>query len=144
VGKKRRDDTIDDSYIVEAQDLVQRGRLQLKSSREGSNLTSRRGDRRHSEPVGDGFRAGINLCMGTHTQHMSKNIAISDDVYRRLKREKGDRSFSEVIADKLDGGGEISDVTGQGIFDAETPDTVADEIERLSEGTMDRVTDEDL
>ncbi|MDB2246506.1 antitoxin VapB family protein [Halorubrum ezzemoulense] len=75
---------------------------------------------------------------------MSKNISISDDVYRRLKREKGDRSFSEVIADKLDGGGEISDVTGQGIFDTETPAKVADEIERLSEGTMDRVTDEDL
>ena len=75
---------------------------------------------------------------------MSKNIAISDDVYRRLKREKGDRSFSEVIADKLDGGGEISDVTGQGIFDAETPAKVADEIERLSDGTVDRVTDEDL
>mgnify|MGYP002761295552 FL=1 len=75
---------------------------------------------------------------------MSKNISISDDVYRRLKREKGDRSFSEVIAQKLDGGSEISDVTGQGIFDAETRDKVTDEIERLSEGTMDRVTDEDL
>ena len=75
---------------------------------------------------------------------MSKNISISDDVYRRLKREKGDRSFSEVIAEKLDGGGQIADVTGQGIFDAETPAKVADEIERLSEGTMDRVTDEDL
>ena len=75
---------------------------------------------------------------------MSKNIAISDDVYRRLKREKGDRSFSEVIAEKLDGGGEIADVTGQGIFDAETPDDVADEIEQLSEGTMNRMTDETL
>lgn len=75
---------------------------------------------------------------------MSKNISISDDVYRRLKREKGDRSFSEVIADKLDGGGELADITGQGIFDAETPDDVADEIQRLSEGTMDRVTDETL
>jgi len=75
---------------------------------------------------------------------MSKNISISDDVYRRLKREKGDRSFSEVIAEKLDGGGEIADVAGQGIFDAETPGDVADEIERLSEGAMDRVTDENL
>ena len=82
--------------------------------------------------------------MGTHTQRVSKNISISDDVYRRLKREKGDRSFSEVIADKLDGGGELADITGQGIFDAETPDDVADEIQRLSEGTMDRVTDETL
>ena len=75
---------------------------------------------------------------------MSKNISISDDVYRRLKREKGDRSFSEVIADKLDGGGEIADVTGQGIFDDETPGAVDDEIQRLSEGTVDRITDETL
>ena len=35
---------------------------------------------------------------------MSKNVSISDDVYRRLKREKGDRSFSELIADTLDEG----------------------------------------
>ena len=51
---------------------------------------------------------------------MSKNVSIGDDVYRRLKRERGDRSFSEVVAEKLDDGGETADVTGQGIFDAET------------------------
>ena len=72
---------------------------------------------------------------------MSKNISISDEVYRRLKREKGDRSFSEVIAEKLDSGGTIADVAGQGIFDAETSEEVTETIERLSEGTMDRVTD---
>ena len=44
---------------------------------------------------------------------MSKNIAISEDVYRRLKREKGDRSFSELIADTLDDGGQLPDITGQ-------------------------------
>nr|WP_276253069.1 antitoxin VapB family protein [Halovivax sp. TS33] len=33
---------------------------------------------------------------------MSKNIAISDDVYRELKREKGDRSFSDVIRKHLE------------------------------------------
>ena len=75
---------------------------------------------------------------------MSKNIAISDDVYRRLKREKGDRSFSEVIEETLDAGGEIADVTGQEILDPETYDTVSDEIARLSDGTVDRLTDEDL
>lgn len=75
---------------------------------------------------------------------MSKNIAISDDVYRRLKREKGDRSFSEVIEETLDAGGEIADVTGQEILDPETYDTVNDEITRLSDGTVDRVTNEDL
>ncbi len=73
---------------------------------------------------------------------MSKNIAISDDVYRRLKREKGDRSFSEVIEESLDNGGSIADVTGQKIFNERTYDEVADEIARLSEGTVDRVTDE--
>lgn len=73
---------------------------------------------------------------------MSKNIAISDEVYRRLKREKGDRSFSEVIADTLDSGGGLTDVTGQQILDPETYDDVDAEIERLSDGTLDRLTDE--
>ena len=75
---------------------------------------------------------------------MSKNIAISDEVYRRLKREKGDRSFSEVIEETLNAGGEIADVTGQGILDPETYGAVGDEIDRLSGGTVDRLTDEDL
>jgi len=75
---------------------------------------------------------------------MSKNIAISDEVYRRLKREKGDRSFSEVIEETLDAGGEIADVTGQGILDPETHAAVRDEIGRLSDGTVDRLIDEDL
>jgi predicted CopG family antitoxin len=73
---------------------------------------------------------------------MSKNIAISDDVYRRLKREKGDRSFSEVIEEHLDRGGRLGDVTGQKIFDPETYDHVSKEIGHLSEGTVERVTDE--
>ena len=73
---------------------------------------------------------------------MSKNIAISDEVYRRLKREKGDRSFSEVIAAKLESGGDISDVAGQGIFEPDTYDTVSEEIERLSDGTLERTLDE--
>jgi len=73
---------------------------------------------------------------------MSKNIAISDDVYERLKREKGDRSFSEVIADRLDDGNSIADVTGQGILEPDTYDEVADEIGRLSDGTRGRLDDE--
>ncbi len=32
--------------------------------------------------------------MNTYTLIMNKDIAISDDVYRQLKREKGERSFS--------------------------------------------------
>ena len=73
---------------------------------------------------------------------MSKNIASSDDVYRRLKREKGDRSFSEVIEDHLDQGGRLGDVTGQKIFGPETYDQVSKEIGQLSEGTVERLTDE--
>lgn len=73
---------------------------------------------------------------------MSKNIAISDDVYERLKREKGDRSFSEVIADRLDDGNSIADVTGQGILEPGTYDEVADEIGRLSDETLERLDDE--
>ncbi|ELZ40247.1 hypothetical protein C463_15040 [Halorubrum californiense DSM 19288] len=80
--------------------------------------------------------------MGTHTEQTSKNIAISDEVYRRLKREKGDRSFSEVIADTLDNGGTLADVTGKQILDPDTYDAVDAEIARLGDGTLDRLTDE--
>lgn len=73
---------------------------------------------------------------------MSKNISISDEVYERLKREKGDRSFSELIAEKLDEGARIEDVAGQGILDAATHDAVKEEIGRLSDSTMDRMDDE--
>jgi len=55
---------------------------------------------------------GTLLRMGTHTSAMSKNIAISDDVYRELSREKGDRSFSEVIQDHLEARRQLADVTG--------------------------------
>jgi predicted CopG family antitoxin len=79
--------------------------------------------------------------MGTNTIMMSKNISISDEVYRRLKREKGDRSFSEVIAAKLDGDGELAEVTGMQILEPETYEAVSEEIERLSEGTMHRTTE---
>ena len=73
---------------------------------------------------------------------MSKNIAISDDVYRELKREKGDRSFSEVIQDTLEDGRKIADVTGTGVLDEETYDDVKADVERLSRGTLSRLEDE--
>jgi predicted CopG family antitoxin len=73
---------------------------------------------------------------------MSKNISISDEVYERLKREKGDRSFSELIEETLEQGNRLEDVTGQQILEPETYDAVTEEIDRLSEGTLDRVDDE--
>lgn len=73
---------------------------------------------------------------------MSKNIAISEEVYRKLKREKGDRSFSEVIEEKLTGSGTLADVTGQQIFEEGTRIAVKDDIERHSDGTLARVDDE--
>ena len=72
---------------------------------------------------------------------MSKNISISDEVYRRLKREKGDRSFSELIADTLEDGGRLADVTGQQVLDPETAAAVDAEISRLSDRTLERLTD---
>jgi len=72
---------------------------------------------------------------------MSKKIAISDDVYRRLKQEQGDQSFSEVIEEKLDSG-TLAEVSGQQLFDAETADRVADGIESLNHGGVDRVADD--
>jgi len=73
---------------------------------------------------------------------MSKNIAISDEVYKRLKREKGDRSFSELIAERLDEGGRLADVTGQRILDREAAEEARNVIGRLSDGTMERLDDE--
>lgn len=70
---------------------------------------------------------------------MSKNIAISDEVYRQLKREKGDRSFSDVIADHLETGRSLEDVTGQGIFAEGSYAAIKDEIRSLSEETIDRL-----
>lgn len=75
---------------------------------------------------------------------MSKNIAISDDVYRELKREKGDRSFSEVIRETLDDGRRLADVTGEGVLDPETHEAVKADIEELSRGTLSRIDDETL
>lgn len=73
---------------------------------------------------------------------MSKNISISDEVYRRLKREKGDRSFSEVIADLLDANSRLADATGADILDEEAVESARRGIERLSEGTVGRLEDE--
>lgn len=82
--------------------------------------------------------------MGTHTLPVSKNIAVSDDVYRALKREKGDRSFSDVIRDRLESGGELADVTGAGVLDPEIHESVKDDIEAMSRGTLSRTDDETL
>lgn len=75
---------------------------------------------------------------------MSKNISVSDDVYRELKREKGDRSFSEVIRDSLEEGTRLADVTGAGVLDPETQEDVKADIEELSQGTLSRLDDETL
>ncbi|MFP9190048.1 antitoxin VapB family protein [Natronosalvus vescus] len=75
---------------------------------------------------------------------MSKNIAISDDVYRELKREKGDRSFSDVIRDHLEERRQLADITGAGVLDRETYDDVKDDIGRLSRGTLENLDNETL
>jgi len=75
---------------------------------------------------------------------MSKNIAISDDVYRELSREKGDRSFSEVIQDHLEARAPARRRHGAGVLDVETQTAVTADIERLSQGTLSRLDDETL
>ena len=70
---------------------------------------------------------------------MSKNISISDEVYEMLKREKGDKSFSEVIEGKIEGGNKIEDVMGAGVLDKETYREVKDDIRELSQGTQQRL-----
>lgn len=73
---------------------------------------------------------------------MSKNIAISDDVYERLKREKGDRSFSELLAETLDNRTRLADVSGAGVVVPETHEDVKADIAELSQGTFERLEDE--
>jgi len=70
---------------------------------------------------------------------MSKNISVSDEVYELLKREKGDRSFSEVIEEKVEAGGKIEDVVGTGVLDEETYREVKEDIRELSQGTGERL-----
>jgi predicted CopG family antitoxin len=70
---------------------------------------------------------------------MSKNISISDEVYERLRREKDDRSFSEVIAEHLDEGATLSDVTGQQVFDEDTAEAIKTDVRRMSQGTLERL-----
>lgn len=79
------------------------------------------------------------LRIGTHTQDMSKNISVSDEVYERLKREKNGRSFSEVIAETLERGSRIADVAGGGILEEGVYGEVERDIEELSRGTLERV-----
>lgn len=75
---------------------------------------------------------------------MSKNIAISDDVYRELKREKGDRSFSEVIKEHLDERRELADVTGTRVLDPDAYEDAKEDVERMSRGTLSRIDDETM
>ncbi len=70
---------------------------------------------------------------------MSKNISVSDDVYEMLEREKGDRSFSEVIRDNLERGGSIADVAGEGVLGQGTYEEVKEEIVHLSDAVFEDV-----
>jgi hypothetical protein len=68
----------------------------------------------------------------TCTKH-KQEIAISDNVYRRLKPQKGDRSFSEVTEGKLDTRNRIADIAEQRDFEPGTGGHVSEDIGRLSE-----------
>jgi len=73
---------------------------------------------------------------------MSKNIAVSDEIYERLKKEKDGKSFSEVIEEKLDSGEKIVEVAGKNILDRETMEKVKKDIREGSRGSLERIEDE--
>lgn len=74
---------------------------------------------------------------------MSRNISISDDIYERLAREKGDRSFSELIADLIEPRRTLAEVSGVGVLDPGTYEDVKADIAALSEGTARRFAADD-
>ena len=71
-----------------------------------------------------------------------KNIAVSDEIYERLKKEKDGKSFSEVIEEKLDSGEKIVEVAGKNILDRETMEKVKKDIRKGSHGSLERIEDE--
>ncbi|MBS3782486.1 MAG: hypothetical protein KGY68_07790 [Candidatus Thermoplasmatota archaeon] len=73
---------------------------------------------------------------------MSKNIAVSDEIYERLKKEKDEKSFSEVIEEKLDSGEKIVEVAGKNILDKEIMEKVKKDIKEGSRGSLGRIEDE--
>jgi len=73
---------------------------------------------------------------------MSKNIAVSDEIYERLKKEKDGKSFSEVIEEKLNSGEKIVEVAGKNILDKETMEKVKKDIREGSRGSLERIEDE--
>lgn len=73
---------------------------------------------------------------------MSKNIAVSDEIYERLKKEKDGKSFSEVIEEKLDSGEKIVEVAGRKILDRETMEKVKKDVREGSRGSLGRIEDE--
>lgn len=73
---------------------------------------------------------------------MSKNIAISDDVYEKLKKEKDGKSFSEVIDEKIESGSLLSEVAGTKILDRGTMEEVKESVRDSSRGSLERVKDE--
>lgn len=70
---------------------------------------------------------------------MSRNVALSDDLYKRLKREKGEKSFSEFIRSKLDSEGSISEAAGKNILKDSVLEEVKADIGKLSEGSKERM-----
>lgn len=73
---------------------------------------------------------------------MSKTISISDEVYRKLKLEKGDKSFSEVIMEKINSGGNLKEVSGAETLKEDTMKAVKKNVHKGSRKTETRVRNE--
>ena len=69
---------------------------------------------------------------------MSKNISISDDVYRWLKEMKGDESFSSVIR-RLKDSDDLEEINGMNILE-DWEETEA-ELEKMSDKEWERLED---
>ena len=72
---------------------------------------------------------------------MSEDITVSDDVYRMLKREAGDRRLDKVLRESIEDDRALADVAGEDILASNSP--VKSDIRRMSSGQLSPGDNED-
>lgn len=77
------------------------------------------------------------LFVQTHA-NMSKTISVADDVYEWMKREKGERSFSELIRDLKKENPDLEEIAGLNVTSGSGMKKLEEEKEAASERTVEK------